>query len=85
MAPDDNSGATPVGLRVTATSKADEVVVPLELSSINGGIKVIKDGDEVTLMFNPTISEEIGAYRRCNVIVKFKEGGSVRVVPTDLK
>lgn len=59
----------------------EEVKVPVEFSSINKSISVVKDGDQISIIISPTIAEEIGAYRRCKVMVKFKEGGPLQVIP----
>jgi hypothetical protein len=61
--------------------QTDKVAVPVEFSSVNRSINIIKDGDRVTISLHPAIVEEIGAYRRCNVSVVFAEDGPVRVLP----
>jgi len=67
---------------VQVKSKASEkVAVPVEFSSMNKSINIIKDGDRITMSLNPTIVEEIGAYRRCVVKVSFTENGAVQVIP----
>jgi len=62
-------------------SESDTVAIPVEFSSINRSINIIKDGDRVTISLHPAIVEEIGAYRRCNVNIVFVEDGSVQVLP----
>jgi len=89
MAQESKTDGNPISLRVSNADKTErkdgEVKVPLELSSINQSVRVVKEGDEVSIYVNPTIAEEIGAYRRCNVMIKFKEMGQVQVIPLDLK
>ena len=58
----------------------EKIEPPVEISSVNKSIQIIKDGNEYTIRFAPLVAEEIGAYRRCNVCVKFTEGGRVQVL-----
>ena len=78
MAEEKKQGAVQVKTKGNSTEK---VAVPVEFSSMNKSINIVKDGDRVTLSLNPAIVEEIGAYRRCQVHVVFTENGAVQVVP----
>ena len=62
-------------------SQPDMVAVPVEFSSVNRSINIIKDGNRVTISLHAAIAEEIGAYRRVNVKVIFDEDGLVQVLP----
>jgi len=78
--PEEKKQAAAVQVK-TKTAPQEKVEVPVEFSSMNKSINIMKDGDRVTIVLNPTIAEEIGAYRRCNVHVVFTENGSVQVIP----
>ena len=78
MAEEKNQPAVQVKAKKQPQEKG---AVPVELSSMNKAINIIKDGDRVTVTLAPPIAEEIGAYRRCNVHVVFTENGSVQVLP----
>lgn len=60
-----------------------EITAPLQMNSLNGAIAITKDGDDIEIVLQPTIVEEVGAYRRCPVKVKFKEGHGPMVIPMD--
>lgn len=72
-----------ISLKAAATEQTSEakVVPPEEMFSMNKSVNIVKDGKEVMIVFSPTIVEEIGAYRRCKVNVKFTQGGSVQIIP----
>ena len=67
--------------KAEADVKEEKVAVPEEFASKNNGIRVVKEGDQITIMFLPNVSEEIGAYRRCNMTVRFQEGGDLEIIP----
>lgn len=59
----------------------DVVAVPKEYFSKGNAIQVRIEGDQITLMFDPVIVQEIGAYHRCKVRVQFKEGQGPLIIP----
>lgn len=61
--------------------KEESVQPPLEISSLNEAIKIVKDGKDITIIINPYVVEEIGSYRRCPVKINFKEGEGLSVIP----
>ena len=54
-----------------------EIKAPTEYKSLNGGITIVKDGDDITIHFSELIAQEIGSYRKAKVGVNFKEGGQL--------
>lgn len=67
--------------QATVQAAVDSIKIPKEIGSMNSGIRVIIDGGSIQIELNPTIAEEIGAYRRCKVTVRFQENGPVSVIP----
>lgn len=69
------------GLNLKPKAKGEETIeAPLEFSSVNKGIHIVKDGKEVTIMFDELVAQEIGSYRKANVGVKFTEGGALQFI-----
>lgn len=75
------STVTPPAAAAAATQQVEKVQPPLEISARNGAVKIVKDGNEVNIDFDPMIVQELGAYQRCKVRLKFTEGGGVTVMP----
>jgi len=60
---------------------AETVSVPKEFFSKGNAIQVQIQGDMITLVLDPVIVQEVGAYHRCKVMVQFKEGQGPLIVP----
>jgi hypothetical protein len=70
--------ATPAA---AATAESEKIQVPVEFTSMNGFVRVQREGDQTTIMLHPTIVQEIGAYHRCRVKVIFRENQGIQVIP----
>lgn len=60
----------------------EKIIPPKEYSSVNGGIKVVIDGDNVSIDFIGKIAEDVGCYRNIKSLrVQFQEGQGPSIIP----
>jgi len=73
---------TPAKPPQKASPEQETIVPPKEYHSKNGKIKVIIDGDTVTMDFDGKIAEDVGCYRNVKLVrVQFQEGQGMTITP----